>query len=273
MTRNIDRFSWTPDAAARYWDYLSSREDLADQYFAKQVGAGVARFLGLEVELAGAVVLDCGCGPGHLVDHLIARGARVYGADLSAASLFAAHARLAGNASWGGGAVFRRGELPFGDSVFDVVLSVETIEHVLDNELSGLFREIRRVVRPSGAAVFTTPNDEDLRTGMNFCPGCGAEFHRWQHVRSWNRETLSAALNEAGFSVKFCSALDFRDFLSDGEASWTQVRPGTLVSRALRRIRRFRYRIHRARRSDRGSKARPAEGGSSPHLVAVAQKS
>jgi 2-polyprenyl-3-methyl-5-hydroxy-6-metoxy-1,4-benzoquinol methylase len=272
MTRNIDRFSWTPEAVARYWDYVSSRDDLADQYFAKQVGAGVAGYLGSEVELAGAVVLDYGCGPGHLVDHLIARGARVYGADLSAASVFAAHARLADNASWGGGAVIRRGELPFDDSVFDVVLSVETIEHVLDDELSDLFREIRRVVRPSGAAVFTTPNDEDLKTGMNFCPGCGAEFHRWQHVRSWNRETLSVALNEAGFSVMICSALDFRDFLSDGEASRTEVRPGNLISRALQRIRRVRHHIDRGRRSDRGSRARTAEGGSSPHLVAVARK-
>ena len=45
--------------------------------------------------------------------------------------------------------------LPLGDSVFDLVLCAETIEHVRDVQL--LLSEARRVLRPGGALAVTTP--------------------------------------------------------------------------------------------------------------------
>jgi SAM-dependent methyltransferase len=46
--------------------------------------------------------------------------------------------------------------LPFDDESVDVVLAGEIIEHIVDTE--AFLREIRRVLRPGGAVVLSTPN-------------------------------------------------------------------------------------------------------------------
>jgi SAM-dependent methyltransferase len=46
--------------------------------------------------------------------------------------------------------------LPFGDSVFDTVLCAEVIEHMYDTD--HLLIEMKRVLRPGGRLVITTPN-------------------------------------------------------------------------------------------------------------------
>lgn len=46
--------------------------------------------------------------------------------------------------------------LPFADSEFDVVWSAEVIEHLIDPVFS--LEEARRVLKPGGRLVFTTPN-------------------------------------------------------------------------------------------------------------------
>ena len=52
--------------------------------------------------------------------------------------------------------------LRFSDSMFDVVVSTEVIEH-LENPRAA-FREIWRVLRPGGQFILTTPNQESLRS-------------------------------------------------------------------------------------------------------------
>src|SRR5438477_787330 len=56
--------------------------------------------------------------------------------------------------------------LPFPDQRFELVTCSETIEH-LENYWS-LLREVFRVVRPGGIAVFTTPNILNLRSRLRF---------------------------------------------------------------------------------------------------------
>lgn len=68
----------------------------------------------------------------------------------------------------GGGAVVRADanrRLPFRDASFDYLLSREGIEH-LENQL-GFVRECRRVLRPGGMIVITTPNTTHLSARLS----------------------------------------------------------------------------------------------------------
>lgn len=56
--------------------------------------------------------------------------------------------------------------LPFADSAFDLVITSETIEHV-ENPRAFL-RELRRVLRPNGRLVLTTPNVVNLSSRLRF---------------------------------------------------------------------------------------------------------
>lgn len=90
-------------------------------------------------------VLDLGCGSGEIAAHL-ARLAHVTCAD-------AVDQRVAGRDQ---PFIQVADGLPVAPAVFDVVLSNHVIEHV--DDAAQHLREIRRVLRPGGAAYLATPN-------------------------------------------------------------------------------------------------------------------
>lgn len=98
----------------------------------------------------GLTVLDLGCGTGRHALWLAASGARVTAVDFSEGML--AQARLKPGAE-----AIRfithdlHQPLPFPDASFDLVVSGLVLEHL--QQLTGFFREARRVLRPGGRAV------------------------------------------------------------------------------------------------------------------------
>lgn len=90
---------------------------------------------------AGSVVLDVACGTGDLCRDLTSRGRRAVGVDLSAGML--GHALTAAPLVLGDALV-----APFRDESFDGAVSGFALRNVVD--LSALFAELARLVRPGG---------------------------------------------------------------------------------------------------------------------------
>ncbi len=219
----IVRPRWNPEAVVNFWEYIAQREDLRSEYFTNQVGHGVAEFLVQAGRLGpNTAVIDYGCGPGFLIQHLIARGAKCSAVDSSEKAVTLANSKYAGRSGWEGATVLGPKSPPLAKEQFDLVTCVETLEHLPADLLGSLVYEIRGVLKPGGAALFTTPHNEKLQNNMIFCPFCQSEFHKVQHQRSFTADEMRQLLESHGFRVIFCRDLDFGEF-QRGRPYWRDM--------------------------------------------------
>jgi len=102
----------------------------------------------------GLQVLDVACGTGYGTAVLGAVAASVTGLDINKDSVIEARRRYGKeNIEYVVGDCYA---LPFDDDSFDVVVANEMIEHVEDHD--GLINEVKRVLRPAGRFLISTPN-------------------------------------------------------------------------------------------------------------------
>jgi SAM-dependent methyltransferase len=105
--------------------------------------------------LAGAGLLDAGCGTGLALALAADRGATVTGLDASAPMLAVARRRLPG-------ADLRVGDierLPYDDATFDVVCAFNSLQYALDP--ADAAAELARVCRPGGRVAIGVWGDPD----------------------------------------------------------------------------------------------------------------
>lgn len=157
--------------------------------------------------LAGRTALDVGCGAGLLCEPLARLGASVTGIDaapenIAAAEIHAAQSGLAID--------YRAGGVEGLDGQFELVTSLEVIEHVSDP--AGFVRGLARVLAEGGLLILSTPNRTPLsRLAMiTIAEGTG-RIPRGTH--DWNKfltpDELTALLRDAGLRVIDTRGLGF----------------------------------------------------------------
>jgi 2-polyprenyl-3-methyl-5-hydroxy-6-metoxy-1,4-benzoquinol methylase len=202
--------TWDDTKVARLWDYYSRTGPYADLYFARAFGQRMLRLSALPLSQP-LDVLDFGCGPGFIWEHLRALDAkwRYTALDFSADSIESLRQRASSNPNFV--AAIHTTTLPssLDSNRFDAVLLFEVLEHLDDTRLDDSLAEVQRVLKPGGRVVVTTPHAEDLTLHTRFCPECGAIYHQWQHVRSWTTTSLAERLLKHGFRPISLRTLDF----------------------------------------------------------------
>lgn len=199
--------------------------------------------LALLPEVAGARVLDAGCGDGWYAQQLQARGARVTAVDGSERMAEHARRRLGGAvdvfvADLGGPLEFAA------DASFDGVVSGLALEHVRDWD--ALFAELRRILAPDGWLLFSAQHP--AFTGARLRSGRYLDVERVEERWGWvggavpafYHRPLSAMVNalaDAGFAIDRMDEPvptdEFRRQRPD-EYDRLQRQPGFILFRARR---------------------------------------
>jgi 2-polyprenyl-3-methyl-5-hydroxy-6-metoxy-1,4-benzoquinol methylase len=199
---------WTPETIGRLWDYYAQHLP-KDHYFSRHSGQYILRFVKRYISVSDKRVLDYGCGPGFMLEHLLAEGVRCSGLEFSQKSARETE-RLNKYPQFEG--VRLTQELPssLAANSFDIVLCIEVIEHLLKEQVQPMCAEIHRILKDNGYVIVTTPHSEYLLDNTNLCPECGCIFHKWQHISSWKPAGLRQLMESHGFRTVMCQPTLFR---------------------------------------------------------------
>jgi len=150
-----------------------------------------------------SVILDAGCAEGMYLRFLASSIRKGIGIDLSSRKIERAQ-RYAGQSSNLHFAVASLEDLPLPSSFFDVVLTIETVEHVPDAQRA--LKEVIRVLKQGGVFICSVPTELDERL---------AGYKRdlsWReksgHLHSFGRRDFMHHLTNAGFIVDTAQVVD-----------------------------------------------------------------
>lgn len=177
--------------------------------------------LALLPDLAGRVVLDLACGSGRYLQRVSERGASfAFGLDLAPAMLARARA-VSGRLVCGD-----LTSLPIASSTVDVIVCGLAVGHVRD--LGGVVREMGRVLRRGGLAVYSDFHPFGMRAGWTrgFRTPAGDQYVVSHHFHLYGDH--HTACRSGGLLIE-----EVREPLIEGPHQWAGC-PAVLVIRALR---------------------------------------
>lgn len=189
---NPEEYARMHDLETHYWWFVGRRA-IISTLLGKVSRRMVERRRRAGAESGPAVplldLLDIGCGTGANLPMLASaagREGRVTGIDFSPLALRFARDHLASLP-----VTLLQGDalhLPFDDASFDVVTMLDVLEHLSDDRRS--LQEVRRVLRPGGAYVFSVPAYQHLWS---------AHDEALHHFRRYEMQGLRSLLRANGF--------------------------------------------------------------------------
>lgn len=105
----------------------------------------------------GKAVLDVPCGEGAFTKRMLEQGADVFSADF-VNILQIPHPQFS--------IVDMNERLPYSDAVFDAVICIDGLEHI--ERPFDFIKECRRIIRPGGVLIISTPNLTALRSRWRY---------------------------------------------------------------------------------------------------------
>ncbi|MEO8132713.1 MAG: methyltransferase domain-containing protein [Betaproteobacteria bacterium] len=132
--------------------------------------------------VGGKDVLDAACGEGYGAAWLARSAKSVSGLDVDTPTVDAARVKYRlPSLQFDVGSV---AAMPYADASFDCAVSFETLEHLAEQE--AMLREFRRVLRPDGLLIISTPNKSEYSDKR--------QFQNAFHVRELYAEEFRALL-------------------------------------------------------------------------------
>lgn len=197
------RLDWTPELVKAFWQHYA--QDRQEDYFTNLFGDRIVEVT-RSYYSADALICDYGCGAGFLLEHIL-KSHRAAGYDFTPQNIEATRARIGHMPNLID--VCLVGDVSQTESQFDVLYVVETVEHILPADLGTFFFTINKLLKPGGRIIVTTPFNEDLQASTVFCPCCKHTFHRWQHIRSFDKSSIVSFMSQGGYEASKVFIVDF----------------------------------------------------------------
>ncbi|MEO9872935.1 class I SAM-dependent methyltransferase [Ekhidna sp.] len=207
MENSFKEVEWSAEKISKFWDFIGSNTSSKDHYFSKMMGDGIINKARKSVPLKGKF-LDMGCGPGFFTEHLLNAGIDFIAMDSSPDSITKLQERYPSVDS----KVGSLDSIPTDDDCFDGIFLIEVMEHLGNDYLQVVLKELKRVIKKNGYLIATVPFAEDLRANHVVCPECDHHFHRMQHLQSYTEQKMSTLISNAGFEPVLVKALNFKDY-------------------------------------------------------------
>jgi len=269
-TRDLSfKFAWTPASIGRFWNIVANEPELQQLYFSRQAARQIiefAQYAGLQ----SGPILDYGCGPGYLAKALVENGYDTTALEFSETSCERVNRLILPAPNWHGCVSSSTVPAPLPDDAFSWIFTIETYEHLPNEWIEDYFRELFRLLSPTGRLFLTTPYLENLDHQLIVCPSCETRFHRWGHLRSVKPDELISHAVDACFNVLFCRPIDICAVGSYVQRpSLMELSLGTFSTWMKDRYRRF---MERKRTPPFPNQHCVGTVPAGPHLVLVGQK-